>query len=474
MAVPAHDERDHEFATKYGLPIAPVIAPEAGWDFAAAAYTGLDGKVINSEPINGLIPREAIPAATAWLASKGLGEEAVSYHLRDWIFSRQHYWGEPIPMVFCENCGWNPVPEDQLPVILPEIEAYKPTDTGESPLANVPEWVNVTCPSCGGPGKRETDTMPNWAGSDWYFLRYTDPHNDQALAGMEKMRYWLPVDVYVGGDEHNTLHLLYSRFIYQFLHDIGAVPPEYPEPYRKRLSHGVILGPDGQRMSKSRGNVVVPDEYVERYGADTLRAYLLFIGPYDATMAWNERAVLGVRRFFDRFERFVEKYHGQGGSSHLQARAAVNRLGKAVADDIASFKFNTGVAKMMETLNVLEALAGKGEPVANAELRMFCQVMAPYAPFTAESCWQMLGGQGSVHHSRWPAYDPSLEVEEGVEMAVQVNGKLRGTVHVAKDEAETAVRQAAESVESVQRHLEGKQVIKVIIVPNRTINYVVK
>jgi len=251
MAVPAHDERDHAFATQYGLPIVPVILPEGGWDFKAAAYTGLDGRAVNSGPIEGLSPREAIPAAIEWLREQGCGGPATSYHLRDWIFSRQHYWGEPIPMIYCENCGWVPVPEDQLPVTLPEVKAYQPTDTGESPLAAITEWVNTTCPTCGGPARRETDTMPNWAGSDWYFLRYTDPHNDRELASMEKLRYWMPVDVYIGGDEHNTLHLLYSRFIYLFLHDLGVVPPEIPEPYKKRLSHGVILGPDGQRMRRA-------------------------------------------------------------------------------------------------------------------------------------------------------------------------------------------------------------------------------
>lgn len=474
MAVPAHDERDFAFAVQYGLPIAPVILPESGWNFTAAAYTGLEGRLVESGPIDGLSPREAIPAAIAWLVEKGLGEASITYHLRDWIFSRQHYWGEPIPMIFCQACGWVPVPESDLPVVLPEVEAYKPTDTGESPLAHLADWVNVACPKCGGPARRETDTMPNWAGSDWYFLRYTDPHNDQALADMEKMRYWMPVDVYVGGDEHNTLHLLYSRFIYQFLHDIGAVPPEYPEPYLKRLSHGVILSAEGQRMSKSKGTMVVPEEYIERYGADTLRAYLLFMGPYDATMAWNERALHGVRRFLDRLERFVRAHASQGGQSGRRARAAVNRLVKAAAEDTAAFKFNTAVAKMMETLNSLEELAAGGEPVANSDLRCFSQVLAPYSPFLAETLWQALGGPGSVHDSLWPPYDPAVEMDEGVEIAVQVNGKLRGTIHIPTGAGEETARQASEALESVTRHLEGRQIVKVIYVPNRTINYVVK
>ena len=474
MAVPAHDERDHAFATQFGLPITPVIQPAEGWDFSASAYTGLDGVVVNSGPIDGLKASQAIPAAIDWLDQQGLGERAVSFHLRDWIFSRQHYWGEPIPMIACPTCGWVPVPEDQLPVVLPEVEQYKPTDTGESPLAAISEWVNVSCPRCGGPARRETDTMPNWAGSDWYFLRYCDPDNDQALASMEKLRYWMPVDVYVGGDEHNTLHLLYSRFIYLFLHDIGAVPAEYPEPYRKRLSHGVILGTDGQRMSKSRGNVIVPDEYVARYGADSLRTYLLFMGPYDATMAWNERALLGVKRFLDRVERLVEEQAGQGSTGSPRVRAAINRMSKKVGDDSGSFHYNTAIAQMMETLNTLNDLLAAGERITDAELRIFTQCLAPYAPFTADILWQMVGGRGSVHHSHWPAYDANLELEELMTIAIQVNGKLRGTLDLPRETGEAEIRQQAEALETVARFLEQGQVVKVIYVPTRTINYVVK
>lgn len=474
MAVPAHDERDHAFAAQFGLPVAPVIMPEGGWDFTAAAYTGLDGVAVNSGPIDGLKASAAIAAAVDWLDRGGLGERAVTYHLRDWIFSRQHYWGEPIPMIDCPVDGWVPVPEDQLPVVLPEVEQYKPTDTGESPLANIHEWVNVTCPRCGGPARRETDTMPNWAGSDWYFLRYCDPHNDQALASMEKLRYWMPVDVYVGGDEHNTLHLLYSRFIYQFLHDIGAVPAEYPEPYRKRLSHGVILGPDGQRMSKSRGNVIVPDEYVARYGADALRAYLMFIGPYDATMAWNERALMGVKRFLDRVQRLFGEQAGKGGAGSPRVRAALNRMVKKVGEDTAAFHYNTAVAAMMETLNTLNDLLAGGERITDAELRLFAQCLAPYAPFAAEDAWIKAGGRGSVHLSRWPAYDPALELEEQMTVAVQVNGKLRGTLALPRDAGEDEIRRQAEALDSVARQLAQGQVVKVIYVPGRTMNFVVR
>jgi leucyl-tRNA synthetase len=455
-----------------------VILPDHEWDFSKAAYSGMDGRVVNSGPLDGLTPAEAIPFSIDWLASRGWGERAVSYHLRDWIFSRQHYWGEPIPMIYCEKCGWNPVPKDQLPVVLPEVERYEPTDTGESPLANIAGWVDVACPKCAGPGRRETDTMPNWAGSDWYFLRYCDPHNDHALADMDKLRYWMPVDVYIGGDEHNTLHLLYSRFIYLFLHDLGVVPPEYPEPYVKRLSHGVILGPDGQRMSKTRGNVIVPQEYVERYGADALRVYLLFMGPYDATMAWNERALLGVKRFLDRFTRFVQAQAGQNQESGSHVKAAINRLGKDVAEDTISFKYNTAIAHMMETLNALnvlvESTTDQKESIADQELRTYAQFLAPYAPFTAESCWQLAGGEGSIHHTRWPDYDPSLELEELITIAIQVNGKLRGTVDVPHQTTESEIRHLAESQPAIAKFLTDRDITKVIYVPMRTLNFVVK
>jgi len=478
MAVPAHDERDHQFALQYGLPVQPVIQPSTDWDFSTAAYTGMEGRLVNSNPIDGLTPSEAIPASIEWLAGHGLGERAISYHLRDWIFSRQHYWGEPIPMIHCQECGWNPVPENHLPVLLPEVERYEPTETGESPLASIPGWADAPCPKCGGPGRRETDTMPNWAGSDWYFLRYCDPHNNHALADMELLRYWMPVDVYIGGDEHNTLHLLYSRFIYLFLHDLGVVPPEYPEPYRKRLSHGVILGPDGQRMSKSRGNVIVPQEYLDKYGADSLRVYLLFMGPYDATMAWNERALYGVKRFLDRFGRFVREYAGQSEESGPQVKAAVNRLGKEVADDTAAFKYNTAIAHMMETLNTLQALVQSGddqsERIADRELRLFSQILAPYAPFTAESCWQLAAGSDSVHNTLWPAYDPDLELDKLVTIAIQVNGKLRGTVAVTHQNTEAEIRHLAESQPGIVRFLSEGEVTKVIYVPMRTMNFVVK
>ncbi len=468
MAVPAHDERDYEFARQHGLPIKPVVIPAGGWDFEQSAYTGLEGELVDSGPISGMEPAQGILMVIRWLEQEGLGKRAQSYHLRDWIFSRQHYWGEPIPMIYCQECGWVPVPEKDLPVVLPEVEHYQPTDTGESPLANIEEWVRIDCPKCGGSARRETDTMPNWGGSDWYFLRFIDPHNDRQLASMEKMRYWMPVDVYIGGDEHNTLHLLYSRFIYKFLFDIGAVPQEYPEPYIKRISHGVILGPDGQRMSKSRGNVVVPDKLAEKYGADTVRTYLLFMGPYDATMAWNERALLGVKRFLDRFERFINDNAGRHRQSSHAAKVETNRLLRDVADDIRVFKYNTAIAKIMEGLNTVTAGLGA---ISNEDLSKWVQALAPFAPFLTEAMWQRLGQKGSVHQSLWPAYDPSLEQQEQVELPVQVNGKLRGVLLVAPGEGDELVQARAREI--AEKYF-SDEVKKVIYVPGRTINFVVK
>jgi leucyl-tRNA synthetase len=471
MAVPAHDQRDHDFARQFGLPVRPVIIPEDGWDFTQAAYEGLEGRAVNSGPLDGLPGVEAVDAAIEWLEANQAGSTAVSYHLRDWIFSRQHYWGEPIPLVHCQRCGWVAVPEQDLPVELPEVERYQPTASGESPLASITEWVHTTCPVCGGPARRETDTMPNWAGSNWYFLRYTDPHNTERLADMEKLRYWMPVDLYIGGDEHNTLHLLYSRFIYQFLTDIGAAPQEVPEPYRRRVSHGVILGPDGSRMSKSRGNVVTPDEMIARFGADVLRTYLMFLGPFDATMAWNERAVYGVKRFLERFRRFIDQNAGRHSASSRAVLLETNRMIGDVTGDLAALKFNTAVARIMEGLKAIQA---PGETAADQELKAWVQALAPFAPTLAESGWQKLGQPGSVHASRWPAYDPGLEEEEVVEISVQVNGKLRATLALRPGESEAQITARAAALEGVARHLEPRQMVKTIYVPGRTLNFVVK
>lgn len=437
MAVPSHDERDEAFANKYSLPINRDYVP--------------DMKMIDL------------------VVEKGVGEESVNYHLRDWIFSRQHYWGEPIPMVYCPNDGWVAVPEEQLPVRLPEVEKYQPTDTGESPLASITDWVETECPKCGESARRETDTMPNWAGSDWYFLRYCDPKNEEVLADMEKMKYWLPVDVYMGGDEHNTLHLLYSRFIYQFLWDLGAVPREYPEPYIKRMSHGVILGADGNRMSKSVGNVIIPDNVADVYGTDVLRTYMMFMGPFDATMAWNERSLVGVKRFLERFQGLVEGNKGKYAVTGIEGMRIIHRLVKGVGEDIAEFKYNTAIAKMMEAVNDLTK--NKTE-IAKEELMMLIKVLAPFAPFVTEEMWSSLGGEFSVHISEWPKFEEKYLVSEMVTLSVQINGKLRGTVEVSPEASEEEVKKAAEEEEKVQKYLAEGKVIKVIYVKGKTINFV--
>ncbi len=470
MAVPAHDQRDFEFARKYGLPVRPVVVPPGGWDYDSAAYEGLEGALVNSPPIDGLPVKQAIPAAVEWLSRDGSGRRAVSYHLRDWIFSRQHYWGEPIPMIACQQCGWQPVPDEQLPVVLPTVEKYQPTDTGESPLANISEWVNTSCPKCGGPARRETDTMPNWAGSDWYFLRFIDPHNERTVADLEKLRYWLPVDIYIGGDEHNTLHLLYSRFIYQFLHDHGYVPEGIPEPYIRRYSHGVILAEDGSRMSKSRGNVTTPDELVEHYGLDATRMYLMFIGPFDATMAWSKKALVGVKRFHDRFEAFFSAQASLAGGTERASAPIIHRLIRQVGEDIAVLKFNTAVAKIMEALNDLQSY---GEPLNRGDLRCLSQVIAPFAPGLAQRCWQQLGLPGSVHASRWPEVDETLLAQQTITISIQVNGKLRGTLEIDPGLPENDVIARARLVEGVARFMDNRIEKRVIYVPRKTVNFVV-
>lgn len=476
MAVPAHDERDFAFAKKFGLPIVPVIAPEGeDWDFDKGAYTEVEkGIMLNSPEWNGLLPSEAIKKAIAWIEKNNLGKKAVSYHLRDWIFSRQHYWGEPIPIIYCDKCGEVPVPEEDLPVELPKVENYKPTDTGESPLATVSEWVNIKCPKCGSPAKRETDTMPNWAGSDWYFLRYADPQNDEALVDQKKAEYWMPVDTYVGGDEHNTLHLLYSRFTYQFLNDIGAVPKEIPEPYFKRLSHGVILGPDGQRMSKSRGNVINPDEVVEAFGADSLRLYLMFMGPFDYTMTWSQESLEGCYRFLKRVCNLANKVVVEGlgeGKEDEGAKRKLNQTIKKVGEDISAMKFNTAIAAMMELLNELD----KKEKLDKVVLQDFLLILAPFAPHITEELWEKTGGGFSIHRQLWPEYDPKLAEGENKAIAIQVNGKLRGIVETKGGEQETKdeIERLARESEKVKKYLEGQEIKKVIYVPGRLINFVI-
>lgn len=440
MSVPSHDARDADFAKKYGLNV--------NWEFKP------DEKMID------------------WIVENKIGEKSVNYHLRDWIFSRQHYWGEPIPMVYCDKDGWVSVPESELPVVLPEVEAYQPTDSGESPLANIKEWVQTVCPKCGGLAKRETDTMPNWAGSDWYFLRYTDPKNSSVLAEMDKMNYWMPVDVYVGGDEHNTLHLLYSRFIYQFLWDLGVVPKNVAEPYKKRLSHGVILGPDGNRMSKSKGNVINPDEMVEKYGADAVRVYMMFMGPFDATMVWNENALIGVKRYLDRFYYYCKKIV-EGNNFHdkseKELKVAVNKMIKEVGQNVAEFKYNTSISRFMSMMNLLE----KGPKIAKDDLKKIIISLSVFAPFISEELWAELGEDFSVHNSRWPKFDEALLNEEKVNLPIQVNGKLRAVVVVDKETSEEEVITLAEKDDKVKKYLEVGKIVKVIYIKGKTINFVV-
>jgi leucyl-tRNA synthetase len=496
MAVPAHDQRDFDFAKKYGLPILPVIKPPNDWDFDKEAYTEVEeGITINSPCWNNMKPSLAIKKAIEYLEEKGIGKKAVSYHLRDWIFSRQHYWGEPIPVVYCPNCAKKsrisnfkfqisnlggtdyaviPVPEDQLPVKLPYVQNYKPTDTGESPLAAVKEWVNTQCPVCGGPALRETDTMPNWAGSDWYFLRYIDPENDKALVDLKKAEYWLPVDIYVGGDEHNTLHLLYSRFTYQFLWDIGAVPKSIPEPYFKRLSHGVILGPDCFRMSKSRGNVINPDEVVEAFGADALRVYLMFIGPFEATLIWSQEGLEGCFRFLKRVWNLVKSQEVKSLKDNKENKDLMRKLHqtiKKVGEDIEQMKFNTAVAAMMELVN---EMTSSQDSINKEILEKFLLILAPFAPHITEELWEKLGNKFSIHQQKWPEYDSDKIKEETVTIAVQINGKLRGTVEVqsSKCKVQSGVEELARESEKIKKYLEGQEIKKVIFVPGKLINFV--
>lgn len=490
MSVPAHDQRDWDFAKKYNLLIIPVIQPTEGWDFDQSAYTEVEkGIIVNSKPINGFTPEKAFKKTLDWLKEKGIGSAASNYHLRDWIFSRQHYWGEPIPMIYCEKCGWQSVKEEDLPIKLPEIEHYQPTNTGESPLAKIDDWVKTKCPKCGGLAERETDTMPNWAGSDWYFLRYLDPKNNRSLAGMNKMKQWMPVDVYVGGDEHNTLHLLYSRFIYQFLWDNNWVPKEHPEPYQKRISHGVILGPDGQRMSKSRGNVVVPQEIIKRFdkfGADILRMYLMFIGPFDGTMAWNDNALLGMKRYLDRIEGYIDDWmkigsdkNGQLAISEGGLEVFLHQTIKKVTQDINQMNFNTAIAQLMSFLNKMREGEGLNKEIgllSKSDLEKFILLHAPLTPFFAEEMWQKInpkqGKLSSIFQQNWPKFDLTKTKNEKIELVVQINGKVRDKLLVSPDILEQDAKEKALSSDKVQKFLEGHEVKKVIFVPRRLINLV--
>ncbi len=463
MAVPAHDNRDWEFAKKFGLPIIEVVA--GGEDVQKEPYTDVStGKLVNSGFLDGLEVEEAKRKIIAFLEEKKIGKGKTNYKLRDWVFSRQRYWGEPIPIVHCKKCGYVALPESELPLQLPEVDSYMPTDNGESPLAAMADWVNTTCPCCGGPAKRETDTMPQWAGSSWYFLRYTDPKNSQSLASEEALKYWLPVDWYNGGMEHTTLHLLYSRFWHKFLYDQGVVPTS--EPYQKRTSHGMILGENGEKMSKSRGNVVNPDDIVMDYGADTLRTYEMFIGAFDLSAAWSENGVKGCRRFLERVWK-LQDILVEGDSFSQEFETKMHQLIKKVSSDYENLKYNTAIAAMMSMLNDFSK-AGK---LNRAEFRTFLLLLNPVAPHITEELWSICGYEGRIYQNSWPQFDEAKTVENTVEIAVQVNGKTRATVTVPVNvDKESAI---ATGKEALGAKLSGT-IVKEIYVPGRIINIVAK
>ena len=496
MGVPGHDQRDWEFATKFGLPIIEVVS---GGDVTKEAFVAKDDSavMVNSGFLNGMTVREAIPAMKKYVVEQGFGKEKVNYKLRDWVFSRQRYWGEPIPLVNCEKCGWVPLPEDQLPLVLPEVEAYEPTDDGESPLARMTDWVNTTCPCCGGPAKRETDTMPNWAGSSWYFLRYMDPHNKNELVSKEAEEYWGPVDWYNGGMEHTTLHLLYSRFWHKFLYDIGVVHTK--EPYAKRTSHGMILGENpyyvgnakteaekeelirlhgnlalrpSVKMSKSLGNVVNPDDVVKEFGADTLRLYIMFIGDFEKTATWSTNAVRGCKKFLDRCWNLMDMAEDNDQIS-AKNESIIHKTIKKVTSDIDELKMNTAIAALMALVN---AFYSNG--LTKGDLSMLMLMLSPFAPHMVEEMWELTGfaaksGKMAMQMD-WPTYDEAKTIDANVEMAVQVNGKLKGTVNVPVDSDEATVMEAVKAVEKVQKATEGMAVVKTILVKNKLINLIVK
>ena len=465
MAVPAHDTRDWEFAKKFGLPIVEVVA---GGDVGKEAFTDVaTGKLCNSGFLDGLEVAEAKEKITEWLTEKGIGEKKTNYKLRDWVFSRQRYWGEPVPLVYCEHCGgWVPVPEDQLPVTRPAVEHYEPTDNGESPLAKMTDWVNTTCPVCGGPAKRETDTMPQWAGSSWYFLRYCDPHCKTALASSEALDYWMPVDWYNGGMEHVTLHLLYSRFWAKFLYDIGVI--KCKEPYLKRTAHGMVLGEDGSKMSKSRGNVINPDDIVRDFGADTLRLYEMFIGDFEKEAPWSQTGIKGCRRFVERVVGLCDLAKGGGVTPKLEN--AFHKTIKKVTLDIEGMKFNTAIAAMMSLVNDIYDVG----TLTRDELGIFVHLLCPFAPHISEEIWESLGGKGLLSLDKWPEYDEAKTVDSTVSVAVQICGKTKEIIEIAKGASEEEATAAAMASGKIASMLEGKQIVKKIFVRDRILNFVAK
>lgn len=466
MAVPAHDGRDWDFAKKFGLPIVEVVS--GGEDVQKAPYTDCDtGKLVNSGFLDGLSVEEAKKAMQQWLIDKGIGYVKTNYKLRDWVFSRQRYWGEPIPIVHCEKCGYVPLPESELPLVLPNVDSYEPTDNGESPLAKMTDWVNTTCPHCGGTAQRETDTMPQWAGSSWYFLRYCDPHNDKEFASKEALEYWCPVDWYNGGMEHTTLHLLYSRFWHKFLYDIGAVPN--PEPYAKRTSHGMILGENGEKMSKSRGNVVNPDDIIRDYGADTMRIYEMFIGDFEKAAPWSQSSIKGSKRFLEKVWSLTDRLtDGDGYRSELEAD--FHRTIKKVTYDIDGLKMNTAIAALMSLLNSIQNTGG----ITRGEFKTYLILLNPFAPHMTEELWQQAGFDGMLNEAEWPTYDEAKCADSTVQIAVQVNGKIKARIDIPADiSADDAIAQAKQN-DAVVSAIGGGTVIKELYVPKKLVNIVVK
>ena len=466
MAVPAHDTRDWEFAKKFDLPIIEVVK---GGNVQEEAYTDCaKGIMVNSGMLDGLTVDEAKKKIIDWLTSEGKGHSKVNYKLRDWVFSRQRYWGEPIPMVYCEKCGYVPIDEKDLPLRLPMVESYEPTDNGESPLAKMTDWINTTCPCCGGKAKRETDTMPQWAGSSWYYLRYMDPHNKNAIASKEALNYWSPVDWYNGGMEHTTLHLLYSRFWHKFLYDIGVVPT--PEPYAKRTSHGMILGENGEKMSKSRGNVVNPDEIVDEYGADTMRLYEMFIGDFEKAAPWSKASIRGCRRFVERYWN-LQSVLIDGDKIRPELEGAFNKAIKKVGEDIEDIKFNTAIATLMALINDISNV----KSINKEELRIFSILLNPFAPHVTEEVYEACKlGNGILAEAEWPEYDESKCVDESVEIVVQVNGKIKAKLNIPVDADKDAVLDLAKNDENVKKAIDGMKIIKEIVVPKKLVNLVVK
>lgn len=464
MAVPAHDDRDYEFAKKFNIEMIPVIE---GSDIQNCAFTETnEGNLINSGFLNGLTVDEAKEKMYEYIEAKEIGHKKTNYKLRDWVFSRQRYWGEPIPLVYCEHCGWVPLDEKDLPLVLPKVDNYEPTDNGESPLSKIDDFVHTKCPKCGRDAVRETDTMPQWAGSSWYYLRYTDPHNDEAIASKENLDYYTPVDWYNGGMEHTTLHLLYSRFWHKFLYDIGVVPTK--EPYIKRTSHGMILGDNNEKMSKSRGNVVNPDDIVRDFGADTLRCYEMFIGDFEKSAPWSENGVKGCRKFLDKVWRTQELVDGDSNFEKMET--LIHQTIKKVSEDYENLKFNTAIAQLMTLLNEFNNL----DKISKEQYKIFLILLNPVCPHITEEIWQRMGYEGYVHESSWPEYDESKTILDVIELPIQVNGKLRATVEINREASEDEVYEKAVKDDVVAKYLEGKNVVKKIYVKGRIFNIIVK